>query len=108
MGFIRLYLLELFVLFYCQFLETSADADEELLAYVADWEKAFALFEAKDYQGAYDAFQALSKRNADDNVVKYYMSLEEQYFLKGKYPTEQDDAGVAYNPEDGVFKLMQK
>ena len=91
-----------------ELLETSSDADEELLAYVADWEKAFALFEAKDYQGAYDAFQALSKRNADDNVVKYYMSLEEQYFLKGKYPTEQDDAGVAYNPEDGVFKLMQK
>ena len=25
-----------------------------------------------------------------------------------KYPTEQDDVGVAYNPEDGVFKLMQK
>ena len=71
-------------------------------------EKAFALFEQKNYEEAYKAFKDLSDRRPQDNVVKYYMSLEEEYFLKGKYPTEQDDAGVAYNPEDGVFKLMQK
>ena len=91
-----------------ELLDNAESADEDLLNYVADWEKAFNLFEAKDYENAYTAFKALSTRRPDDNVVEYYISLEEQYFLKGKYPTEQDDAGVAYNPEDGVFKLMQK
>ena len=91
-----------------ELLETAEQASEELLLYVADWEKAFALFEQKNYEASYKAFLALSERRPQDNVVKYYMSLEEDYFLKGKYPTEQDDAGVAYNPQDGVFKLMQK
>ncbi len=91
-----------------ELLETAEQASEELLLYVADWEKAFALFEQKNYEASYKAFRALSERRPQDNVVKYYMSLEEDYFLKGKYPTEQDDAGVAYNPQDGVFKLMQK
>ena len=91
-----------------ELLETKESATPALLAYVEEWEKAFALFEAKDYQKAYDAFQALSAQNPLDNVVKYYISLEEAFFLKGKYPTEADDAGVAYNPEDSVFKLMQK
>ena len=91
-----------------ELLDFVEDADPELLDYLAAWEKAFAQFEAKEYQQAYDAFKALSTRNKEDNVVRYYMSLLEDYFLKGKYPTEQDDAGVAYNPEDGVFKLLQK
>ena len=50
----------------------------------------------------------LSKKNEKDGVVKYYIQLLEDYFLKDTWPTENDDAGVAYNPEDGVFKLMQK
>ena len=91
-----------------ELLETADQASPELVSYVADWEKAFALFEQKNYEEAYKAFKDLSDRRPQDNVVKYYMSLEEEFFLKGKYPTEQDDAGVAYNPEDGVFKLMQK
>ena len=91
-----------------ELLETRENASAELLQAVADWEKAFAMFEAKDYKGADKAFKSLSKQNSDDNVVKYYLSLLTDYFLKGKYPTEADDAGVAYNPEDGVFKLLQK
>ena len=91
-----------------ELLETREGADEKLLKYVDDWEAAFELFEAKEYQQAYDSFQNLAARNPSDNVVCYYMDLLEAYLLKGKYPTEHDDAGVAYNPQDGVFKLMQK
>lgn len=91
-----------------ELLDFAEGAGEELTAYVADWEKAFALFEARDYQKAYEGFKTLADRKKDDNVVRYYISLLEDYFLKGKYPGETDDAGVAYNPEDGVFKLMQK
>ena len=91
-----------------ELLETREEASPELLQYVESWEKAFAKFEEKDYHASYKLFEALSAQNQSDNVVKYYMKLEEDYFLKGKYPTEQDDAGVAYNPDDGVFKLMQK
>ena len=91
-----------------ELLEIKEGADEKLLLYVKDWEAAFALFETKQYQQAYDSFKNLAARNPGDNVVCYYMDLLEAYFLKGKYPTEHDDAGVAYNPEDGVFKLMQK
>lgn len=91
-----------------ELLETREAANETLLKYVDEWEKAFALFEAKDYEAADRSFKKLSSQNPDDNVVKYYLGLLEQFFLKGKYPTEADDAGVAYNPEDGVFKLMQK
>ncbi|MBR6143216.1 MAG: adenylate/guanylate cyclase domain-containing protein, partial [Treponema sp.] len=91
-----------------ELLDFAEGAGSELVSYVADWEKAFALFETRDYQKAYDAFKILSDRNKEDNVVRYYISLLEDYFLKGKYPGEADDAGVAYNPEDGVFKLLQK
>ncbi len=91
-----------------ELLETRADASPELLQYVEDWEKAFANFEAKDYTGACEQFKSLAAKNENDNVVRYYLDLLDSYFLKGKYPTEQDDAGVAYNPEDCVFKLMQK
>ncbi len=91
-----------------ELLETREDAGSELLQYVADWEKAFAAFEAKDYQSAAEQFKALAVQNENDNVVRYYLELLQNFFLKGKYPTDLDDAGVAYNPEDGVFKLMQK
>ena len=66
----------------------------------AETKKREALLEVKE--------QSLAAKNENDNVVRYYLDLLDSYFLKGKYPTEQDDAGVAYNPEDCVFKLMQK
>ena len=91
-----------------ELLETKEDASPELLQYVEDWEKAFADFEEKNYKKAAKQFKALAAQNENDNVVRYYQELLKKYFLKGKYPTEQDDAGVAYNPDDGVFKLMQK
>ena len=91
-----------------ELLETKEAADEKLLTYVNNWEQAFALFETKDYNKAYDSFKVLAEQNKDDNVVRYYIELLENFFLKGKYPTDRDDAGVAYNPDDGVFKLLQK
>jgi adenylate cyclase len=89
-------------------LETAADATDDLRSYVDAWEKAFALFEAKDYQSAADQFKALAARNENDNVVRYYLDLLQNFFLKGKYPVAADDVGVEYNEEDGVFKLLQK
>ena len=65
------------------------------------------IFEAKNYRKAYDCLTKLSVLKPSDNVVKYYMSLLEKFFLKGTVPTEADDVGVEYQ-EDGVFKLLQK
>ena len=52
--------------------------------------------------------EALAAQKEDDKVARYYIKITEDFFIKGKYPTEHDDAGVAFNPEDRVFKLMQK
>ena len=91
-----------------ELLETKEEATPELLKYVEAWEKAFADFEAKDYQKAADQMQALADQNDSDNVVRYYLELLNDFFLKGKYPVAADDVGVEYNPEDSVFKLLQK
>lgn len=76
--------------------------------YVVYWEKAISLFEAKKYDDALKLFSALSEKKPDDNVCRYYKSLLEKFFTKGKYPVEADGIGVEYNIEDGVFKLLQK
>ena len=91
-----------------ELLETKADASPELLKYVEDWEKAFADFEAKNYKSAAEQMQALADQNEADNVVRYYLELLNDFFLKDKYPLAADDVGVEYNPEDSVFKLLQK
>lgn len=84
------------------------DADDGKMAqYVEAWEKTMDIFEAKNYQKAFDCFTKLSVVRPNDNVVKYYLSLLENFFLKGKTPKESDDVGVEYQ-EDGVFKLLQK
>ena len=83
-------------------------ADPKLLKYYENWEIALKNFEAKQYEKALEQFKKLHDFKPDDNVAAYYIKLTEDFFIKGKYPTERDDVGVAYNPEDGVFKLMQK
>ena len=70
--------------------------------------KAFADFEAKNYESSAEQFNVLAAQNKNDNVVRYYLDLLNEIFLKGKYPVAADDVGVEYNPEDGVFKLLQK
>ena len=83
-------------------------ADPKLVTYYECWEKALANFEAKQYDKALLQFKKLYEAKPSDNVAAYYIKITENFFIKGKYPTENDDVGVAYNPEDGVFKLMQK
>ena len=84
------------------------DADEALLKYYQNWEIALKNFENKQYDKALEQFKLLYKHRSDDNVAAYYIKITENFFVKGKYPVESDDVGVAYNPEDGVFKLLQK
>ena len=67
-----------------------------------------AHFEEGKYEQALSQFKALAAQKADDKVAAYYIKMTEDFFIKGKYPTERDDVGVVYNPDDGVFKLMQK
>ncbi len=83
-------------------------ADDKLVTYYECWEKALANFESKLYDKALLQFKKLYEAKPSDNVAAYYIKITEKFFIKGKYPTEQDDFGVAYNPEDGVFKLLQK
>lgn len=89
-------------------LDEKSCAKEELIAYASDWEKAMSLFTSRDYQGAKTALSELLKKNPSDGVAEYYIHLLDDYFLKGTYPQEKDNEGVAFNTEDGVFKLLQK
>ena len=83
-------------------------ADASLFSYYENWEKALADFEEGQYEKALSQFKALAAQKSDDKVAAYYIKMTEDFFIKGKYPTEHDDVGVAFNPEDRVFKLMQK
>ncbi|MCQ2575726.1 MAG: adenylate/guanylate cyclase domain-containing protein [Treponema sp.] len=98
--------------------------DEKTLKYMAAWEQTMKEFESGDYEKSLEHFKKLSAAKPDDNVAKYYIELIEKFFINGKYPTENDDFGVAYNPENpadmnemwfgtpyeikGTFKLLQK
>ena len=83
-------------------------ASADVVAYYENWEKALADFEEGQYESALNQFKALAAQKEDDKVARYYIKITEDFFIKGKYPTEHDDVGVAFNPEDRVFKLMQK
>ena len=91
-----------------ELIEEKSEASEGLTKYMENWEIAMKTFEAKDYQKALAMFSKLSEVNPKDKVAKYYTKLVNDFFVKGKYPTEEDGVGVEYNPEDGVFKLLQK
>ncbi|MBO7485413.1 MAG: adenylate/guanylate cyclase domain-containing protein [Spirochaetaceae bacterium] len=91
-----------------ELIEEKKSASEDLLLYIEKWELAMKCFSEKKYKEAKDGFDSLLKTNAEDNVAKYYIHLLDDYFLKGLYPLEKDNEGVEYNPEDGVFKLLQK
>ena len=73
-----------------------------------EWESALSVFENGNYDKALAAFKVISEKQPEDKVALYYINLLEKYFTKGSYPTEQDGEGVAFNPEDKVFKLLQK
>lgn len=107
-----------------ELMEIKEEASESLINYVGCWEVAMKTFESGDYAKALEMFQKCSNINAGDNVAKYYVSLIEKFFINGKYPTKDDDFGVAYNAENpvdmdpswvgtkfeikGTFTLLQK
>lgn len=102
----------------------TSEFDETYFGYLTNWEKSMKLFETGKYSEALESFKNLSSQNPEDKVCLYYISLLEQFFIQGKYPTAKDDFGVAYNPENpsdmesswigtekeikGTFTLLQK
>lgn len=91
-----------------ELIEEKSLATPELLDYVQNWENAMAEFNKRNYTKAKELFSSLAEKNSSDNVAKYYIHLLDGYFLKGTFPKESDDEGVEFNPDDGVFKLLQK
>ena len=82
------------------------------------------IFESGNYSSALNMFRKLLSVHPEDKTCAYYISLLEKFFVKGKYPTLQDDFGVAFNTENtsdmgcswigtekeikGTFTLLQK
>ena len=89
-------------------LDLTENVDENMKDYVLTWEDAMVAYNQRDYEKANVLFQKLKTENPDDKVLLYYMFLMENFFLKGKYPEEKDDVGVAFLPKEGIFKLLQK
>lgn len=91
-----------------ELIDIAQNKDDKLVFYLEKWDQALDLFEKKDFASALNIFTELSKEREDDRVCRYYIRLIEKYFIKGKYPLDSDNEGVIYNPENGVFTLMQK
>ena len=89
-------------------LDEKGCASPDLLSYITEWEIAMKEFNAKNYSKAKELLAVLLSKKPDDNTAKYYIHLLDDYFLKGTYPKDADNEGVEYNPDDGVFKLLQK
>ncbi|WP_294428747.1 adenylate/guanylate cyclase domain-containing protein [uncultured Treponema sp.] len=89
-------------------LSLKAEASENLLEYVAVWEKAMQNFDREEYAEAHDKFCKLAVANSDDKVAAYYVKLLEDFFLKGRAPSEEDGFGVVYNPKLHCFRLLSK
>ena len=84
------------------------NASEQLQKYAEVWESAMKDFEHEDYKNACDKFKKLSEANPADKVAAYYVKLLEKFFLKGTFPKEEDDFGVAYNSALKCFRLLNK
>lgn len=86
----------------------KSELSDNVLEMAADWNKAMDLFESEKYEEALSEFKKMNLNDNGDRVVGYYVNLLENFFVKGRYPVEQDNFGVVYNPDDKVFKLLQK
>ncbi|MCQ2600870.1 MAG: adenylate/guanylate cyclase domain-containing protein [Treponema sp.] len=89
-------------------IDEKKEASPELLKYIENWEAAMKEFTDRNYSKAKELLSSLLNQKKDDHVAEYYIHLLDDYFLKGNYPKEADSEGVEFNPEDGVFKLLQK
>lgn len=87
-------------------------SSQGLVKYVDQWNKLMKLFNEEDYDAALAGFRKLKSVYKTDKVADYYIMLLEKFFTKGKYPSEADSIGVAYNAEEneikGSFRLLQK
>ncbi len=91
-----------------ELLDEKELASAEQIEYVTEWEEALKVFEAREYVKAGDMLKKLLEKNPRDSVARYYVSLIDNFFAKGTYPTEKDDVGVAFDENEFVFKLLQK
>ena len=91
-----------------ELLDEKEAASEEQIAYVAGWEEALKVFENREYVKASEMMKVLLDKNPKDSVARYYVSLIDNFFAKGVYPTDKDDVGVVFNEEEFVFKLLSK
>lgn len=94
-----------------ELINMKRDASDDELKLMEIWDKSMTIFENGDYPKALMYFKKFQEFRPDDKVCAYYVSLIENYFINGKYPTENDGVGVAYNfegPFKGTFKLLQK
>lgn len=95
-----------------ELIDFKESASHSLIAYTDAWNKTMAIFESGNYQKALECFRKLKSMSRTDRVSDYYIMLLENFFTKGKYPSEADDIGVVYNYAEGElkgsFKLLQK
>ncbi|MCL2802010.1 MAG: adenylate/guanylate cyclase domain-containing protein [Treponema sp.] len=82
-----------------ELLDIASEAPNELIAMVKDWEKAFNLYENKDFAGAQDIFTAIYNKNNSDNTAKKYINRCANYLTK--QPDEK-------TWDNGVDNLTQK
>jgi class 3 adenylate cyclase len=82
-----------------ELLDTRADAAPTLLDMVKSWERAFALYEQKDFTGAGNIFQAIFQENNADTAAKKYYDRCYAYTVSPPDDKEWDD---------GVDNLTEK
>lgn len=90
----------------------AKSSSQGLVSYIDQWNRTMKLFNEENYETALEGFRKLKSISKTDKVVDYYIMLLEDFFIKGKYPSEADGIGVAYNAEKneikGSFRLLQK
>lgn len=94
-----------------ELINMKRDASDTELKLMDIWDTTMTVFEKGYYSKALTYFKKFQTYRPEDKVCAYYISLLENFFVQGKYPSEADDFGVAYNSEGpfkGTFKLLQK
>jgi adenylate cyclase len=82
-----------------ELLETKENADEEMIAGVEKWNRAFAAYEAMDFAGALRDFSEISRANPADGAARLYVRRCEKYLA---------EAPSAEKWNDGVDNLTEK
>ncbi|MCL2320223.1 MAG: adenylate/guanylate cyclase domain-containing protein [Treponema sp.] len=64
-----------------ELLDLTDDASPELLEMLAVWEKAFKVYESKDFGAAKKMFAGIFQNDPEDSVARLYMQRCEKYIL---------------------------